>query len=160
MEEKLYHTGSEAAEEACCVFFQPNVSLSIRSAINLQHDEWINLGASNKKLRSAKLRDEQIKKKKKLFELIYEKPFVQLLSTDQKELKHTCCQLFIFIILCVSHLPQEVQINTYSQESHGINGRFVFRTLQLRLLFILWSAFTNVTHKTRHRRLSKRKSAR
>lgn len=57
---------------------------------------------------------------------------MQLLSTDQKELKHTCCQFFIFIILCVSQLLEEIQINNDSRANRGINGRVVFRTLQLR----------------------------
>lgn len=66
------------------------------------------------------------RRKKKQPHLIYEKPFVQLLCTDQKELKHTHnISVFIFIILCVSQLLEEIQINIDSQENHGINRRRV-----------------------------------
>lgn len=65
-------------------------------------------------------------------DLIDEKPFAQLKVTDQKEIKHKCCWLFIFINLCVSQLLEEVQINNYAEADRGTNGMVAFRMLQHR----------------------------
>lgn len=62
----------------------------------------------------------------------------------KKELKHTCCQLFIFIILCVSRPPEEVQINNDSQVNCGTNGRTVIRMLQHRPYLFSEAIFTQL----------------
>lgn len=103
-------------------------SLGIIPEINLQlvRCRLIDLDPLNNKPWSAELLNNNNNDgtKKKQPHLIYEKPFVQLLSTDQKELKHThSISYFVFIILCASQLLEEIQINIDSQENHGINRR-------------------------------------
>lgn len=59
--------------------------------------------------------------------------------TDQKELKHACCQTFVFIIHCVRRL---LDINNGTRARHGSNGRVVIRMLQHRLYSFTEALFT------------------